>query len=101
MSLRPKSWPSKHRSKLGESFVHKSCEHIPSQNLLHHPKEEGIYDNVFKLSMSELLQLQKQHVWLPYSVGFYSTSQLRQMTWAGRLLVEGWDEDDTPVTVLN
>ena len=44
--------------------------------------------------MKELWTIQEQYNWLPCSVDFYTPSQLKQMTWAGRLLVEGWDEDD-------
>ena len=78
-------------------FINKSCEHLPKENLPgpNFHTSGGIYDKVFELTMSELLLLQKEYAWLPYSVEFWTTSDLRKMTWAGRLLVEGWDEEDT------
>ena len=95
MLPRPKSWPRSATSTPRVLFQNKSCDHFPRQtSSSKHESKGGLYDKVYELTMNELWTIQEQYNWLPCSVDFYTPSQLKQMTWAGRLLVEGWDEDD-------
>lgn len=97
MPFRRKSWPCEHRHNKNEMFHNKSCDHLPKAGPVAPTRHfsGGIYDKVFELTMNELLLIQTEYNWLPNGVEFWTANDLRRMTWAGRLLVEGWDENDS------
>ena len=50
---------------------------------------------MYTLTLVELEMIQAKFPWLPYSADLYDPKDLRKMTWAGRLLVQGWNESDS------
>lgn len=88
------SWPTLRLSRAPALFANKSSGHLAAP-----PRpgpDDSIYGNTRTMTMTQLDDMMTRYPYLPYTADFYSREDLAGMSWAGRLLVEGWDLDADP-----